>query len=115
MKIALPLYKVRPPEKSNNIVEIKLTNDPEVIESLQNQIKLAAEKGVKVIPIVASGINKETEFLMRSFALATNGTYVFITDDSGVGNSHLEPTVGDFDVEYLNDLIVRLVNEYSTL
>ncbi|MCB0845041.1 MAG: hypothetical protein KDE26_17455, partial [Bacteroidetes bacterium] len=59
------------------------------------------------------GVNKETEFLMRFFALATNGTYVFITDDSGIGNDHLEPTVGDFEVEYLNELIIRLVKEYS--
>ena len=49
---------------------------------------------------------------MRSFAILTNGTYVFITDDSGVGNDHLEPTIGDFEVEKLSDLMVRLVSEY---
>lgn len=49
---------------------------------------------------------------MRSFAILTNGTYVFITDDSGIGNDHLEPTIGEFKVEKLNDLMVRLVDEY---
>jgi hypothetical protein len=49
---------------------------------------------------------------MRSFALLTNGTYVFITDHSGIGNSHLVPTIGDYEVEKLNDLLVRLVGEY---
>lgn len=73
----------------------------------------AAAQGVKIIPIVASGINKETEGLMRYLAITTNGTYVFVTDDSGVGNDHLEATVGQYSVEKLNDLMVRLINKYA--
>jgi len=84
----------------------------EVISSLESNLIKAAEKGIKIIPVTASGIDKATEYLMRSFAILTNGTYVFITDDSGVGNSHLEPTIGEFEVEKLNDLMVRLVGEY---
>ncbi len=84
----------------------------EVISSLELNLIKAAEKGIKIIPITASGIDKATEYLMRSFAILTNGTYVFITDDSGVGNAHLEPTIGEFEVEKLNDLMVRLVGEY---
>jgi len=84
----------------------------EVISSLELNLIKAAEKGIKIIPITASGIDKATEYLMRSFAILTNGTYVFITDDSGIGNDHLEPTIGEFKVEKLNDLMVRLVGEY---
>lgn len=84
----------------------------DVISSLELNLIKAAEKGIKIIPITASGIDKSTEYLMRSFAILTNGTYVFITDDSGVGNDHLEPTIGKFEVEKLNDLMVRLVGEY---
>ena len=84
----------------------------EVISSLELNLIKAAEKGIKIIPITASDIDKATEYLMRSFAILTNGTYVFITDDSGVGNDHLEPTIGEFEVEKLNDLMVRLVGEY---
>lgn len=84
----------------------------EVISSLEINLIKAAEKGIKIIPITASGIDKATEYLMRSFAILTNGTYVFITDDSGVGNEHMEPTIGEFEVEKLNDLMVRLVGEY---
>ncbi|GAB1451080.1 hypothetical protein MASR2M47_11360 [Draconibacterium sp.] len=84
----------------------------EVISSLELNLIKAAEKGIKIIPITASGIDKATEYLMRSFAILTNGTYVFITDDSGIGNAHLEPTIGEFEVEKLNDLMVRLVGEY---
>ncbi len=84
-----------------------------VIADLQKSIKMAAEKGVKIIPITASGIDKETEFLMRFFAVATNGTYVFITNDSGVGNSHIEASVGEYQVEKLNALLVRLIKKYT--
>jgi len=86
--------------------------DPAVIAKLQSEIKLASEKGIKIIPITASGIDKETEFLMRFMAATTNGTYVFITNDSGVGGEHLQPTIGKYDVEKLNDLMVRLINKY---
>lgn len=83
-----------------------------VVQSLQESVATAAEKGVKIIPVTASGIDKKTEFLMRFFAISTNGTYVFITDHSGVGNSHIEPTVGEYQVEFLNNLMVRLINKY---
>jgi hypothetical protein len=84
----------------------------QVISSLQNSIRIAAQKGIKIIPITASGIDKKTEFLMRFFSISTNGTYVFITDDSGIGNDHLEASVGPYEVEYLNDLMVRLIEKY---
>ncbi|HEY8895198.1 MAG TPA: VWA domain-containing protein, partial [Niastella sp.] len=83
-----------------------------VMATLAEQVKAAAKKGIRVVPITASGINKLTEYLMRQIAIATNGTYVFITNDSGIGNNHLEPTVGEFKVEYLNNLMVRLINQY---
>ena len=84
-----------------------------VIASIQNSVKKAVEKGIKIIPVTASGIDKQTEFLMRFLAISTNGTYVFITNDSGIGNEHLIPTVGEYQVEFLNDLLVRLINKYS--
>ena len=84
----------------------------QVLDNLRETIKNAAAKGIKIIPIVASGIDKETEFLMRFMSVLTNGTYVFITNDSGIGNNHIEPTVGEYDVEFLNDLMVRLLSEY---
>lgn len=83
------------------------------INSLQKSIRLAAEKGIKIIPVTASGINRSTEYLMKTMALATTGTYVFITDDSGIGNSHLKPKTKDYEVEKLNDLLVRLIGKYT--
>lgn len=84
--------------------------EPSIVSEINNHIRDAAEYGIKIIPVVASGIDKETEFLMRYMAIASNGTYVFITGDSGIGGEHLIPTVGDYEVEFLNDLIERLIN-----
>jgi len=88
-------------------------HEDKVIKSVQASVKTAAEKGIKLIPIVASGIDKPTEFLMRFMAMYTNGTYVFITDDSGIGNSHLEPSVGEYQVEKLSNLMIRLIKKYT--
>ena len=82
-------------------------------ERIEELTKLAASKGVRIIPVASSGIDKPTEFFLRNLAIATGGTYVFLTNHSGIGNSHIEPTIGEYKVEYLNDLLVRLIVEYS--
>ncbi|MBL4706792.1 MAG: T9SS type A sorting domain-containing protein [Flavobacteriales bacterium] len=84
--------------------------------NLANYIAKSAEKGIRIVPIVASanyGTEKSLEYLMRSVALFTNGSYVFLTDDSGVGNAHAEPTVDEYDVEILNQLMLRLIGEFT--
>ena len=72
-----------------------------------------AEKGIRLIPLASSGVNTETEFLLRSWAVMTGGTYTFLTNHSGIGGDHLEPTIGEYEVEKLNDLLVRVIKEYS--
>ncbi len=81
----------------------------DVIASLQKTIPQYAAKGIRIIPIAASGVDKPTEFFLRFTAIATNGTYVFITNDSGIGNDHIQATVGETKVELLRDIIVRLI------
>lgn len=88
--------------------------DPQVIDYLRSTIATAAQNGIKVIPIAASGIDKPTEFLLRYFAMSTNGTYVFITNDSGIGNDHIAASVGEYQVEFLNELLIRLIKKYAT-
>jgi septum formation topological specificity factor MinE len=89
--------------------------EPEVIESLHKSIREAARKGIRIVPVSASGVQKDTEFLMKFFGLATNGSYVFLTDHSGIGGKHLAPTTDEYKVEQLNDLLVRIITEYSTV
>ncbi len=87
-------------------------NTPKILKKLERSIKKAAQKGIRIIPISGSGIDKSTEYLMRSMALLTNGTYVFLTDDSGIGDSHIKPTTDNFKVEILNNLLLRLFKQY---
>jgi hypothetical protein len=89
--------------------------DKDVVASLQRSIQEAARRGIRVVPVSASGVQKDTEFLMKFFGLATNGSYVFLTNHSGIGDKHLEPTTDEYKVEAFNDLLVRLINQYVTV
>ena len=42
----------------------------------------------------------------------TGGKYVFRTHDSGVGESHEEPDITGYQVEKLNDLMVREIRSF---
>lgn len=88
-------------------------SDEATIAKMQAMGQLAAEKGVRIIPVVCSGMGQDGEYLLRSMALATNGTYTFLTDHSGIGNSHLEPSTDSYEVEKLNDLLVRLITQFG--
>ncbi|PKD20726.1 hypothetical protein APR41_13730 [Salegentibacter salinarum] len=106
------VYK-RPTRLAFLILDAPPHHNQQVISDIQNSVKKSAEKGIKFIPVTASGIDKETEFLMRYFSMATNSTYVFITNHSGIGNDHIEPSIGEYKVELLNELLIRLITEYS--
>lgn len=95
------------------VLDAPAHHESDVIRSLQSSIQSCARQGIKVIPVAASGVDKNTEFMLRYFADATGGTYVFLTDHSGVGNSHIAASVGDYEVEQLNNLLIRLIRYYT--
>lgn len=72
----------------------------------------AAAMGVRIIPVACSGSGKSNEYLLRTMALATNGTYAFLTDHSGIGNKHTEASTDSYDVEQLNDLLQRIIRQF---
>ncbi len=82
------------------------------VSQIHELMAKASAEGIRIIPIASSGVDKETEFLLRFMAINTNGTYTFLTNHSGIGNSHITPTIGQYQVEQLNDLMVRLIDEY---
>lgn len=86
--------------------------DAQIIDEVVKHTRTAAEKGIRIVPVAASGVEKSCEYLLRSMAIMTGGTYTFLTDDSGIGYSHTEPTIGAYDVEKLNDMMVRIAGEY---
>jgi hypothetical protein len=88
---------------------------PPHAEAKERMIQLtskAAAMGIRIIPLACSGTDKSTEFLLRSMALATNGTYAFLTNHSGVGNKHIEPTTDKYEVELLNGLLQRIIGQF---
>jgi hypothetical protein len=80
-------------------------------KEMQKLIQKAAAKGIRIVPVACSGTDKSAEFVMRSMALATNGTYLFLTDDSGVGESHIKPTTDVFTTELLNNTFQRIIKQ----
>ena len=97
------------------ILDAPCHQDLATIALLHEQILNAAAQGVRIVPVVCSGLDESGELLMRSIALATNGTSFFLTDDSGIGLPHLKPTTDSLKVEHLNDMLVRTIVEFSTI
>jgi hypothetical protein len=73
-------------------------------------IRGAREFGVHLYPVASSGVDELTEVSMRSAAQLTGGRYLFLTDDSGVGGAHKEPTIPCYFVTRLDRAILRMVN-----
>ncbi len=70
---------------------------------------LARTRGIHIVPISGSGIDKSAEFLMRAMAQLTGGRYIFLTDDSGVGGKHKEAEVDCYVVTRLDGLVERVI------
>lgn len=87
-------------------------SDTQIVDEVVKHVRTAAQKGIRIVPVAASGVDKSCEFLLRCMAFMTGGTYAFLTDDSGIGYGHTEPTVGSYEVEKLNDMMVRICNKY---
>lgn len=71
--------------------------------------KTAAAQGVQIFTLGASGVGAQAEYLMRQVSVATAGRYIFLTDDSGVGAGHAEPTVACYRVTKLARLLTRIL------
>jgi hypothetical protein len=67
------------------------------------------KKGVAVYPVACSGYDQATELVMRTGALLTGGQFLFLTNDSGVGEGHAEPNIPFYHVQRLDRLMVRMI------
>ena len=74
-----------------------------------NQALALRTRGVHIVPVAASGVADDAQYLMRSMAALTQSRYLFLTDDSGVGLPHDEPDVPCYVVTRLDGLIERVV------
>jgi hypothetical protein len=69
----------------------------------------ARAAGVHVYPISASGTDELLEYTMRLGALVTGGRYLFLTNDSGIGDNHKEPTIPCYQVTTLQKAMQRMI------
>jgi len=79
------------------------------IDGAMKAVDALRKKGVAIYPLACSGYDKATELVMRSSAMLTGGQFLFLTDDSGVGEAHGEPHIPFYRVERQGKLMVRMV------
>ncbi len=72
-------------------------------------VQALREAGVAIFPVAASGVASEAELIMRTAALLTLSEYIFLTDDSGVGNPHAEPHIPCYVVQRLDQVMTRMI------
>jgi len=77
--------------------------------TFSNAVRGLRSLGVHVYPVASSGIDEQTEYVMRATAQVTEGRYLFLTDDSGVGGTHKEPSIPCYVVTRLNHAMERVV------
>ncbi len=95
--------------KVNLLVADAPPHDRHITETWEAGL-LSRTRGIHVVPLAASGVDKTAEFLMRSMAQITGGRYLFLTDDSGIGNAHAKPTVDCYVVTRLDGLVTRVLS-----
>ena len=83
-------------------------HDEGIAPTLAGTERLRA-RGVQIVPVAASVVEESAEYVMRTMAALTQGRYIFLTDDSGVGNPHAEPDVSCYLVTRLDGLIARVL------
>lgn len=68
-----------------------------------------AGKGIQIFNLAASDTDPDLELLMRQGSVVSGGRYLFLTDDSGVGHAHREPTIPCYQVTQLTGLVTRIL------
>jgi hypothetical protein len=77
----------------------------------------AAWEGIKIHPIASSGLSPTGEFIFRQIAQYTQGHFLFLTYKNGVAGTagtqrtDLESGSGEFTVEYLDDIVLKLITD----
>ena len=98
-----------------HVCDAPIHNEEEIVKSFSDSVLELTDLGVKMIPVICSGSDSFCELIFREAALYTGGTYTYITNHSGIGNSHAEPETSlDLTVEYLNKMLERLIKQYVT-
>ena len=76
-------------------------------------VRAAARKGIKIMPIASSGLDDQGEYVFRQLAQITMGRFTFLTygADGASPGDKTDHHVSDYAVLALDDLVVRLVSD----
>ncbi len=73
-------------------------------------VEAARAKRIQIVPVAASGVGDTAEYVMRAMAAATQSRYIFLTDDSGIGNPHAPPAIDCYLVTRLDTMVRRVLD-----
>lgn len=82
----------------------------ENLSAFADSVRDLQARDVAIYPVASSGVDENTEYFMRATAQLTGGRYVFITNDSGIGLDHKEPTIPCYYVTLLRDALLRAID-----
>jgi hypothetical protein len=76
-------------------------------------VRAAARRGIKIMPIASSGLDDQGEYVFRQLAQITMGRFTFLTygADGASPGDQTDHHVSDYAVLALDDLVVRLVSD----
>jgi len=89
---------------------------PERMAAALDLVHQGRNAGIRIYPLGASDIATDPmgEQFFRAAAVLTQGRYLFLTDDSGLGNPHGEPSIRCYVVTDLDNLLRRVVQSELT-
>lgn len=82
-----------------------------------DEMVAAAWQGIKINPIASSNTPRDAEYIFRQLAQYTQGNFIFLTYDNGTSGeagtsrTDLEVGEGNYSVEQLDELVLRLITE----
>jgi hypothetical protein len=82
---------------------------PDAQYTYRDAMRDAARRGIRIVPVAASGADRTVEYLFRAMGAFTATPYVYLTDDSGIGAPHMEADTDRVAIERFNDLLTRLI------
>lgn len=80
------------------------------VSAAWRSVEVARARRIQIVPVGASGVGPGAEYFMRAAAVLTQSRYIFLTDDSGIGNPHAPPSVDCYVVTSLGASIRRVLD-----
>ena len=99
---------------------------PEETHIYTDEMVFAAQQGIKIHPIASSGLEPPGEYIFRQIAQYTMGRFIFLTYESsqpgapgdlrrdldvGDPDTQSQGAEGDYSVERLDELVLRLITD----